>query len=221
MTNRRTVPTTSADTDQSNTLPFRYSATQWSEIVAQIPAVASNDAVLMFEVRAQLEAAAAGYLTMTAAHKARFANGSRAQETLEARDHISAARQYASKTGNAALAGHLDAALSCLLASEPVDGLDMLKKAHRGNTDPARDLLYDLALRTWTGLLKLPLTTGRPSNATGAGTRKPNSPAVRFLVAAVSGVTDIRAEAAERIIEVEKRRVRDFEKGRAGRQSTR
>lgn len=184
------------------TLPFRYSAAQWSEIIAQVPSVLADDAALLREARKQLETALGGYLTMTAAHKARFAKGSSANSMLGVLNQIRDALHYAEAAGNALVAGHLNAALQAMLSSTHVEALEMLAHAHRGNSDPARQLLYDIVLRTWTGPLKGSLKASRPSS--GDRKREANSPAVRFFVAAVAPLIKIGREGAERIVEATK-----------------
>ncbi|WP_339033397.1 hypothetical protein WHZ78_16675 [Bradyrhizobium symbiodeficiens] len=183
-------------------LPFRYSAEQWSEIMAQVPAALADDASLVREVRTSLETALGGYLTMTAAHKSRFARGSPANSMLGAFNQIRETLHYAEATGNALVAGHLNAAHQAMLSSTHVEALEMLAHAHRGNNDPARQLLYDIVLRTWTGPLGGSLKVSRPSS--GHRKREATGPAVRFLVAAVAPVISIGREGAERIVEAAK-----------------
>ncbi len=182
--------------------PFEYSAEQWSVVVGTIPAATAADADAML-ARQKLEAAATGYLTLAHHHRIRFAKAAPAKVTLRVHDQIKAAIDYADKTANSLLKIPLQEALKVMYATTQVEAFAMLRLSRKGRTDPARDLLNYLILNVWTSELKGKLTTGRSASA---GRRAANSPANRFLIAALKPLLVIGPEAAEKIIEAERQR---------------
>jgi hypothetical protein len=101
---------------------------------------------------------------------------------------------------------HLDKALN--FADAAVAAFEMQGSTHKGRKSPERDWLYSRLLSIWTERFKGKLTTGRRSDEK-PGKRVANSPALRFLLAALGLVFHremIGAEAAEKIIEAEIRR---------------
>jgi hypothetical protein len=168
----------------------------------------------MVAVHQQLETAAAGYLTLTRQHRGRFAKGSPARLMLQAQDQLRAVLDYAEKTGNTPWKDDLEKALKTMRETTLVEGFDMLRLSRKGRTDPDRDLLHHFVLRVWTDTLSETLTTGRKSNISSSGKREANSPAIRFLVAALNPLVPIRPEAAEKIVEKEKNERAAFQERR-------
>jgi hypothetical protein len=182
--------------------PVEYSPEQWSAVAATVPAELAADSDLMISARQQLEAALSGYQNMTDAYGRRFAKGSPARAAQQARDNIQAAIEYAEATNNVVLKTRLDEALKIIYATTHVEAFDMLAESRKGRSDAARDLLNHLILKVWTRELKGTLTTGRANSA--AGKRQANSPAVRFLIAALKPLFVIGPERAEKIVEAER-----------------
>jgi hypothetical protein len=200
-------------TNKQGSTAFEYNAKQWIAILGTVSPTQAADDALMLTVRQQLETAASGYLTLTHRHRTRFAKGSPAKQMLLAYDQIKAALDYAERTGNAPLKSILETALTIMGITTMVEGFDMMRLSHRRRADPARDLLHHLVLKAWTDTLAGGLTTGRKSDASPGNKREANSPAIRFLVAALKPLgIEIRPEMAKKLIEAEK-------KGRRGAQN--
>jgi hypothetical protein len=191
-----------------------YGGEPWNAIVGTVSPAKAADADLMVTVHQQLETAAAGYLTLTRQHRGRFAKGSPARLMLQAQDQLRAVLDYAEKTGNTPWKDDLEKALKTMRETTLVEGFDMLRLSRKGRTDPARNLLHHFVLRVWTDTLSETLTTGRKSNISSSGKREANSPAIRFLVAALNPLVPIRPEAAEKIVEKEKNERAAFQERR-------
>jgi hypothetical protein len=98
----------------------------------------------------------------------------------------------------------LDEAFKTLYATTKVHGLDGLSLSRKGRVDVPRELLNHVVLRkVWTQELNGKLTTWRANSATGK--RQANSPAVKFLIAALRPLFVVGPERAEKIIEAERK----------------
>lgn len=143
-------------------------------------------------------------------YHARFAKGSPAKAWRKRRRHIDAALLDIEQAINLSYQYHLNKAK--YFADAAIAAFEMQGEIHKGRRSPERDWLYSRLLSIWTTQFNGKLTTGRPSNAK-PGKRVANSPAIRFLLAALTPILRddmIGAEAAEKIIkaEIERRKRR-------------
>lgn len=181
-----------------------YGGEKWNAIVGTVSPTQASDPDLMRTTHEQIETAAGGYLTQICQHRIQFTKGSPARLAPQARDHITAALDYAEKTGNAPLKDSLETTLKIMDATTSADGWDMRRLSRKGRADPPRALLYHSILSIWIDTLAGTLTTGRTSGG-APGKREANSPAIRFLIAALEPLFTISREAAKKIVENEKR----------------
>jgi hypothetical protein len=175
---------------------------QWKVVLGAVPetqlANADHDAA-----RAEYNEAASDYLALVFYHRAWFATGSPVGAWRKRRKNIRAAMLDDAQAINSSYQYHLNKALE--FADAAVAAFEMQGHAHRGRKSPERSWLYCRLLNIWTTRFNGKLTTGRPSNEK-PGKRVANSPALRFLLAALGPVLRddmIGAEAAEKIIEAE------------------
>ena len=190
-----------------------YGGEPWNAIVGTVSPAKAADADLIVTMHQQLETAAAGYLTLTRQHRGGLQRIAR-EAMLQAQDQLRAVLDYAEKADNTPWKDDLEKALKTMRETTLAEGFDMLRLSRKGRTDPARDLLHHFVLRVWTDTLSETLTTGRKSNISSSGKREANSPAIRFLVAALNPLVPIRPEAAEKIVEKEKNERAAFQERR-------
>jgi hypothetical protein len=178
---------------------------QWEVILGAVPetqlALADLDVA-----RAEYNEAASDNLAQVFFHRARFAKGSPVGVWRKRRKNIQAAMLDEVQAKKLPYQYHLSQALE--FADAAVAAFEMQGHAHKGRKSPERSWLYCRLLNIWTTRFNGKLTTGRPSNEK-PGKRVANSPALRFLLAALGPVLRddmIGAEAAEKIIKAEMRR---------------
>lgn len=175
---------------------------QWKAILGAVPETQLTHADLD-AARAEFNEAVSDYLALVFYHHARFAKGSPLKAWRKRRSNIIAAMLDDVQATNLSYRYHMTEAL--YFADAAVAAFKMKSNAHKGRRSPERDWLHIRLLSIWTARFNGKLTTGRPSGAK-AGKRVANSPAVRFLLAALVPVLRddmIGAEAVEKIIKAE------------------
>jgi hypothetical protein len=175
---------------------------QWQVILRAVPetrlAAADLDAA-----RPEFNEAASDYFALVFYHRTGFAKDSPLKVWRKRSANIAAAMLDGVQATNLSYRHHLNEARK--FADAAVTAFEMQGNAHKGRKSPERDWLHSRLLSIWTTRFNGKLTTGRPSNAKD-GERAANSPALRFLLAALEPVLlddMIGAEAAEKIIEAE------------------
>jgi hypothetical protein len=178
---------------------------QWKVVLGAVPQAQLAHADLD-AARAEFNEAASDYLALVFYHRARFAKGSPVGAWRKRRKNIVAALLDDVQATNLSYQYHLGKALD--FGDAAVAACEMQGNAHKGRKSPERNWLYSRLLNIWIRRFNGKLTTGRPSNEK-PGRRVANSPALRFLLAALGPVLRddmIGAEAAEKIIKAEMRR---------------
>jgi hypothetical protein len=154
--------------------------------------------------RQEYDEAASDYLALIFYHRARFAKGPPVIAWRRRRKHLEAALRGIDEDANLVFRLRVDSALEYVDGT--IAGYEIEGGVHRGRKSPERDWLYSRLLDIWAKRFNGTLTTGRPEDKP----RVANSPAIRFLLAALTPILDsddmIGPEGAERIVEIEKAR---------------
>jgi hypothetical protein len=193
---------------------WRWTCTddQWSAVLATVPEELLAPADLDTDQRAhgradaargEFNEAASDYLAFAFYHRARFAEDSPVKAWRKRRKGLEAALQGIDGPDPYWL--WVSKALH--FAKAAVVACEMEGSIHHGRS-PERDWLYSRLLELWTKRFNGKLTTGRPGN-TKPGKRAANSPAIRFLLAALTPILRddmIGAEAVKKIIQAEIKR---------------
>jgi hypothetical protein len=180
-------------------------ADQWQGVLGKVSEALLAGADLDTALREYNEAAS-DYRALIFHYRARIAKGPPVKAWRARREHLEAALQGITRLNHPLYWLQVSRALH--FANAAIVACEMEGRTHHGRKSPERNWLYSRLLKIWTKRFKEELTTGRSKSA--GGKRGANSPAIRFLLAALAPILDaddmIKAEAAEKIVEAEIKR---------------
>jgi hypothetical protein len=158
-------------------------------------------------VRDQYTKAASDYLALIYYHNKRFAKGS-SRKLWQSRQTL--LTKFAPRDDEPATARYRDLLIELKREIDVhVLSFEMQGQAHWGN-EPERDKLYYDLLKIWRAHFAGELTTAKPHDKAKSGKRSADSPAIRYLVAALEPILrkTISPNTAANVIAAEKRRLK-------------